>query len=173
MGRHDRRVDDPRPTPNPTARPFSVEPGEGRTIQGPAGGPLTYKVRGEQSRGALTVFENIVAAGEGPPLHTHAGEDESWYVIEGELRFRLDDRIHGARAGSFVFVPRGTRHCFQNVGGRPARILVMFTPSGMERFFDRFATLPPDADLPSAFASVGRDVGMEVVGPPLSQSHPL
>jgi quercetin dioxygenase-like cupin family protein len=155
------------------AAPIAVRPGEGSTIQGPAGGPLTYKVRGEQTDGSLTVFENLIAPGDGPPLHVHASEDESWYVIKGQLRFRLDEEMYRAPAGSFVFVPRGTRHCFQNVGGQPARILVMFTPSGMERFFDRFAALPEGSDLPGAFASIGRDVGMEVVGPPLSRSHPL
>ena len=155
------------------AAPFAVGPGEGSTVQGPAGGPLTYKVRGEQTAGTLTVFENVIAPGDGPPLHVHAREDESWYVIEGQLRFRFDEEMHGAPAGSFVFVPGGIRHCFQNVGGQPARILVLFTPSGMERFFDRFAALPEDSDLPGAFASIGRDVGMEVVGPPLSRSHPL
>jgi quercetin dioxygenase-like cupin family protein len=155
------------------AAPIAVRPGEGTTIQGPAGGPLTYKVRGEQTDGSLTVFENLIAPGDGPPLHVHASEDESWYVIEGQLRFRLDEEMYNAPAGSFVFVPRGTQHCFQNVGGQPARILVMFTPSGMERFFDRFAALPEGSDLPGAFASIGRDVGIEVVGPPLSRSHPL
>jgi len=67
-----------------------------------------------------------------------------------------------------VFVPRCTRHCFQNIGEQPAKILVLFTPAGMERFFDRFATLP--AFDPSAFQTLGRDVGMDVVGPPLG--HP-
>jgi quercetin dioxygenase-like cupin family protein len=153
--------------------PFAVGPGEGSTVQGPAGGPLTYKLRGEQTGGKLTVFENVIAPGDGPPLHVHAREDESWYVIEGELRFRLDEELYVARAGSFVFVPRRIRHCFQNVGRQPARILVLFTPSGMERFFDRFAALPEGSDLPGAFARIGRDVGMDVVGPPLSRSHPL
>jgi quercetin dioxygenase-like cupin family protein len=155
------------------AGPFAVRPGEGSTIQGPAGGLLTYMVRGEQTAGTLTVFENVIAPGDGPPLHVHGGEDESWYVIEGQLRFRLDEEMRSAPAGSFVFVPRGVRHCFHNAGGQPARVLVMFTPSGMERFFDRFAALPEGSDLPGAFASIGRDVGMEVVGPPLSRSHPL
>ena len=59
----------------------------------------------------------------------------------GELRFKLDDGLHLAPAGSFVFVPRGTPQCFQTVTDAPARILVMFTPAGMERFFDRFAAL--------------------------------
>jgi glyoxylate utilization-related uncharacterized protein len=118
----------------------------------------------------LTVFENAIAPGEGPPLHTHANEDEAWYVLEGDLRFRLDAEIRAAPAGSFVFVPRGTLHCFQNVGAVPARILVMFTPAGMERFFDRFAAVSDGADAPDAFRTIGREVGMEVLGPPLAKS---
>ena len=148
----------------------AVGPGEGPTVQGPAGGPLTFKVRGEQTGGRLTALENEIAPGDGPPLHTHANEDESWYVIEGELRFRLGEELSSAPAGSFVFVPRGTPHCFQNVGHSPARILVMFNPSGMERFFDRFAELTVFE--PSAFATIGAEVGMDVVGPPLAVSHP-
>ena len=74
----------------------AVGPGQGATLQGPVGGPLTFKVRGEQTGGALCVLENVVAPGEGPPLHTHAREDESWYVLDGDLRFRLDEEIVSA-----------------------------------------------------------------------------
>jgi len=147
--------------------------GEGTTIQGPAGGPLTVKVRGAQSNGALTAFENVVAPGEGPPLHRHAREGESWYVLEGTLRFKLGDDVHPAPAGSYLFAAAGTPHCFQNIGDAPARLLVLFTPSGMESFFDRFAALPPGPIDPEFFAALGREVGMEVVGPPLAVSDPL
>jgi hypothetical protein len=58
-------------------------------------------------------------------------------------------------------------HAFHNAGEEPARILVMFTPSGMERFFDRFAALPADAVVSEAFGRIGGEVGMDVVGPPL------
>jgi quercetin dioxygenase-like cupin family protein len=148
-----------------------VDPGEGTTIEGPVGGPLTFKVRGEQTAGALTAFENVIPSGQGPPLHTHADADEAWYVLEGRLRFKLDGEIRFAPAGSFVFVPRGTPHCFQNADEVAARILVIFTPAGMERFFDGFATLgAPDAN---AFAELGAPLGMDVIGPPLAQSDPL
>jgi quercetin dioxygenase-like cupin family protein len=153
----------------PEAEPVVVGAGQGTTIEGPAGGPLTFKVRGEQTNGVLTAFENVVAAGDGPPLHRHAHEDEAWYVLEGELRFRLGETIAGAPAGSFVFVPRGTPHCFRNVGTGAARILVLFTPAGMERFFDRFAELGPGAVDSSAFGRLGGEVGMDVLGPPLAQ----
>lgn len=152
--------------------PVALGPGEGATIQGPAGGPLTFKARGEQTGGRLTAFENVIAPGDGPPLHVHAEEDEAWYVLEGDLSFRLGSELREAPAGSFVLVPRGVAHCFQNRGPGPARILVIFTPSGMERFFDRFAELPADASPAEAFGRIGAEVGMEVVGPPLAASHP-
>lgn len=155
------------------ADPVVVGPGEGDTIQGPAGGPLTFKVRGERTAGALTAFENVIAPGDGPPHHRHQHEDEAWYVVEGTLRFRLGEELRTAPAGSFVFVPRGTPHCFQNVGEQDARILVLFTPSGMERFFDRFAELPEGPVDPGVFGELGAEVGMEVLGPPLAISDPL
>jgi quercetin dioxygenase-like cupin family protein len=152
----------------PRIDPIAVGPGEGDTIEGPAGGPLTFKVRGEHTNGTLTAFENVVAPGDGPPLHVHGAEDEAWYVLGGELRFRLGDELAAAPTGTFVFVPRGTPHCFQNAGETPARILVLFTPSGMERFFDRFAALPAGAVDPGQFRSIGAEVGMDVIGPPMA-----
>jgi quercetin dioxygenase-like cupin family protein len=152
---------------------LSVRPGEGETIEGPVGGPLTFKARGEHTGGALTVLENTVAPLEGPPLHAHANEDEAWYVLEGTLRFKLDGELSDAPAGTFVFVPRGVPHCFQNIGEAPARIMVLFTPAGMERFFDRFARLPEGASIPDAFQEIGGEVGMQVLGPPLAVSDPV
>jgi quercetin dioxygenase-like cupin family protein len=148
-----------------------IAPGEGATIQGPVGGPLNFKVRSDQTNGSLTALENVIPPGEGPPLHTHENEDEFWYLIEGDLRFKLGSEVHTAPQGSFVFVPRGTPHNFQNVGDQPARILVMFTPGGMEVFFERFAEL--SAPEPSAFKTIGGEVGMDVIGPPLAQSDPV
>ncbi len=49
----------------------------------------------------------------------------------------------------------------------------MFNPAGMERFFDEFASLPAGAVDPDAFRSIGGEVGMEVVGPPLAVSDPM
>ena len=84
----------------------------------------------------------------------------------------LDGALHSASAGAFVFVPRGAPHCFQNVGSAPARLLVLFTPAGMERFFERFATLPAGRFDPESFRTAGAEAGMEVIGPPLAVSHP-
>lgn len=147
--------------------PIVRRPGEGTVIQGPAGGPLVFKVRGDETDGSLTAVENVIAPGDGPPLHVHANEDESWFIIDGSVRFRLGDDLADAPAGSFVFVPRGVAHCFANFADTPARMLVMFTPSGMERFFDAFAATPDGVEVPEAFARAAATAGMTVLGPPL------
>lgn len=154
-------------------RALHLAPDEGVTVENPVGGPLTFKVRGDETGGSLTAFETTAAPGEGPPLHVHANEDEVLYTLEGTIRFRLGDEVETARAGSFVFVPRGVRHTWQNVGEAPARMLVIFTPAGMEAFFERFGQLPGSGEARDAFHTIGHEVGMDVVGPTLAESNPL
>jgi glyoxylate utilization-related uncharacterized protein len=96
-----------------------------------------------------------------------------WYVLEGHFRFQADETLFDAPAGSFVFIPRGTHHCFQNTADQPARILVMFTPAGMERFFEQLAALPPGPVEPEVYQALARTCWMEVVGEPLAESNPL
>lgn len=150
-----------------------LAPGEGAAIRNPVGGPLTFKVRGEETNGTLTVFESIVARGEGPPLHAHADEHEVVYVLEGTLRLKLEDQIQPAPAGAFAFIPRGCPHTWQNVGESSARILVIFTPAaaGMETFFERFVS--DGAPILESFRALGSAAGMDVLGPPLAESDPL
>ena len=49
-----------------------LAPGDGVSLKNPVGGPLTFKVRGDQANGAVTVVESTAPPGEGPPLHVHA-----------------------------------------------------------------------------------------------------
>lgn len=151
---------------------FVVLPDEALKIRGPVGGPIDIGLHGDRTSGRFTALENVVAPGQGPPLHLHEAQDESWYVIEGALRFRIEDEIVEAPPGSWAWVPRGVRHCFQAIGDGPARILVMFTPAGMEPFFEAFARLEPGTHGPEVFQRLGEPCGMQVVGPPLAVSHP-
>ena len=148
-------------------------PGAGDSLAHQLGGSVTFKVRGEETGGAFFAFETEVAAGEGPPLHVHANEEEILYVLDGDVRFRIRDDIRSAPTGAFMFVPRGVPHCFQAVGERPARLLIAFTPAGMEAFFSGLSeAIAKGLDPADAFRSSGEAAGMSVVGPPLSQSHP-
>jgi quercetin dioxygenase-like cupin family protein len=150
---------------------FVTAAGDGHGMDTPAGAALTFVARAEQTGGAMTAFETTAAPGQGPPLHSHVREDEVIYVVQGRLRVRLGETTHEAPAGSFVFLPRGVPHTWQNASDDTARFLVVFTPAapGMERFFDRSAQLGDDERV-EAFRRFASDAGMEVLGPPLAES---
>ena len=102
---------------------------------------------------------------DGPPLHVHKAEDEAFYVLEGELRVQVGERIIHGTAGAFVFIPKGTAHTFAKAGTEPARMLVIISPAGFEQFFEEVGG-PPDMDKIMAAAE---RYGFEVVGPPLER----
>ena len=84
------------------------------------------------------------------PLHVHHSDDEAWYVLEGELGFRLGSEVVIAAAGSAVVAPRGTPHTYWNAGNVEARyVLVMSTR--IARLIE--AIHAPDADIPALFAA--------------------
>ena len=109
---------------------------------------INVLVRSEHSHGELAIMDNVVRAGfGGPPLHHHAF-DEAFYVLEGELTFQLEDEVFTRGAGELAFAPRGVPHTYANLSGRDARMLLVCTPGGFERYFDRLAAggdRPPDA----------------------------
>jgi quercetin dioxygenase-like cupin family protein len=111
-----------------------VKAGEGPTVW-LNGDVYTVKIGSEETRGDLTLLEASVPPGGGPPLHNHSHEDESFYLLDGELEMHADDTVYEVRSGDFVLVPRGTYHRFHNTGLHTARLLVIFAPGGFERFF--------------------------------------
>lgn len=153
-------------------QPFVLEPGGGSGVRNPVGGRIVFKLRGEQSNGAMTVVETEAAREEGPPLHMHPRHDEWVYVLRGTTRFRLGDDVSPGPAGTFVHIPRGTQHTWQNVGPEPAALLAVITPAGFEDFFERYAELPAEAANLDSFRTIAQETGSIVVGPPLAQSHP-
>jgi quercetin dioxygenase-like cupin family protein len=150
---------------------LAVGPDEQQRLSGPLGGDVIFIVRGEQSNGALTALEVRNPPGEGPPLHLHDREDETMFVLAGDHRIRLGDEVRTLPTGSFVFIPHGVPHCFQNIGDDEGRMLVTFAPAGMERFFERLSRI--ETFDPDEFRRAATESGMEIVGPPLAESNPL
>lgn len=130
-----------------------LQPGEGNTIRVPGHPVITTKVIGADTGGAYSLLEMTIY-GEGPPLHVHKTEEEVFYVQSGEVEIRLGERTVKGTAGSVVLVPRGTPHTFWNVGTEPANLLVIFSPSGYERFFMEVAALKEEAGSPAYFDQV-------------------
>ena len=125
------------------ARLFHRPVATGPAYWGP-GDHYTFLVAGEESGGAYFAMEALVPPGGGPPPHIHSREDETFYLIEGEIEFRLEDETIAAGPGDFVNVPRGTVHCFRNAGAKPARMVLTFTPAGMERFSEETLEQAPN-----------------------------
>jgi quercetin dioxygenase-like cupin family protein len=134
----------------------------------------TVKIGGDATQGRWTLVEFEAPPGNSPPLHVHHNDDESFYVIDGQITFYVGDAVIEARAGSFAFAPRGVSHTFV-VGGQSARYLVISEPAGFERFVAEASvaaesrTIPPAADGPpdiAALAALAAKHGIEILGPP-------
>src|SRR5947209_11484047 len=88
-------------------------PGEGHTIA-VVGDVYRFLAVGKDTNGKYALWEAIVPPGGGPPPHTHSREEEGFYVLEGEITFRIGDQRLVAVAGTFANLPVGTPHSFEN-----------------------------------------------------------
>ena len=109
--------------------------GTGATFLGP-GDVYRFLVTGAESGGAYFAMEAFVPPGGGPPPHIHRNEDETFYIVEGRIEFLLGDEVVTGGTGDFVNVPRGVVHRFHNAGAAAARMILTFTPAGIEHFFE-------------------------------------
>ena len=113
---------------------YAVAAGEGERIW-IVGDTMTFKSTGESTGGGLLLFENLTLPGGGPPPHVHTREDEFFFVLDGTFEVRIGDVMHTLGPGGHAYVPRGTVHNFRNTAETHSRMLVGFTPGGMEGFF--------------------------------------
>ena len=116
-------------------------PGAGRAVPDPDIG-IVWKATEEDTHGAYSLQEFTRPPGRlGVRSHVHHGEEEAFYVLEGEMTFTIGDRTVRATAGSFVLVPRGVVHTHRTTGTQPARWLAIVSPPGMGRYFEERAEL--------------------------------
>jgi quercetin dioxygenase-like cupin family protein len=92
--------------------------------------------------------EVSVPPGGGNPPHIHRREEETFYIQQGTLTVQVGGETVTASAGDFVFLPRGVAHSFQNTGNVDAKVLLVVTPAGLEKFFEE--SFYPLADCPDA-----------------------
>ena len=163
-------------TPDTIPLPLVVQdPGEGTAIWH-IDTLMTFKALSEDTGGRLAVWEQLLPHHSSPPLHVHTGDDEAWFVLDGELTFQVGDRTWSATEGSFVWAPRGVPHTFR-VDSTTARLLALAVPGRFDRFVRSTGrpaeapVLPPPPDGPpdmAALVGAAREHGMEVLGPPLA-----
>ena len=153
-----------------TAEPFVRAPAAGSTLN-VLGVTHIYKATAAETGGSFSLWEAVFPPGAGAPPHTHAREDEAFYVLSGEIvvEFQGESEPHRVAPGGFFFGARGRRHAIRNVGDKPARVLILSAPScGLDQIFAALdaasaAGMPEFAKLVAIAAQYG--VAIELPGP--------
>jgi quercetin dioxygenase-like cupin family protein len=109
------------------SRAVVVPPGEGLRV-----GNVEILALSEHTDRFNVGIVTMAAGREGPEAHVHADEDDSFYVLDGEMTFIVEGEEILAPAGTFVLVPPGVEHTFANRSAAEARLLNVHAPAGFD-----------------------------------------
>src|SRR5258708_30594681 len=109
--------------------PYHVASGEGLANVWWKSGRVTVKAGSAETGHTFSQIETDDPRGSGPPLHLHHNEDETFYVLEGEVTVQVGDERIDLRAGDYLFGPPGIAHAYI-VRSERARMLVTASPGG-------------------------------------------
>ena len=132
------------------------------------GVPTALRSSAGTTNGAFGLLEHWeMPPGFASPYHTHRREDEAFYVLDGEVSFVCAGEWMKAGPGAFVFGPRGIPHGFRVAGAGPARMLLLCSPGGFERFvLEQTAPLdqPPSPPDMAKLIALAAKYGVEIHG---------
>jgi quercetin dioxygenase-like cupin family protein len=129
---------------------------------------IDYLVDGAESGAGLGMFELTVPPGARvPPAHSHSANEEIVYVLEGTLRYSVDDETRDLKPGERMYTPRGSVHAFSNPHDRTARALIVLTPDIGLQYFREIAEVAdaPGGPNPAKMIEVMARYGL-VLAPP-------
>jgi quercetin dioxygenase-like cupin family protein len=137
------------------------------------------RVPGEAVDGRFALIEFLFPRDASPPLHTHP-QDESYIVLDGQLTVRAGADSFELEEGGICVIPTGVAHTFR-VDSDTARVLVLSTPAGIERFVRDGSvpatspTLPPPGTprpTPERLEQLFRTHRQVNLGAPLAPARP-
>jgi quercetin dioxygenase-like cupin family protein len=152
-----------------------LPPDGGQHFQPTPGEEVFFKMGGDETEGLFDYFEIRVDYLEGPPLHIHSIQHETFHVLEGELAVKVGDELVTAQAGDFLFIPKGTVHTYVNLKHEIARAVGNLAPGGFDKFVAELnayqkSASPPD---PKIVAEISAKYHQVFSGPPLAISMGL
>jgi quercetin dioxygenase-like cupin family protein len=124
----------------------------------PVSGWYLAHMRGSHTNDRFALSEVIAPGGDMPPLHIHRRDDETYYVLDGELTLYIGDDVITAGPGVCVHAPRNIAHTYEVTSGGSARWLIVSSPAGFETLIERMGTMPAER--------LFVEYGIEVLGPP-------
>jgi quercetin dioxygenase-like cupin family protein len=152
-------------------RPYALAREEGQAVWF-LGTLVIVKATDEQTGGAFGLIDNVLPAGFSSPYHVHRNEDESFYVVEGEMIFYVGEERVKAGPGAWLYGPREIPHGFEVEGTAPARILLLNTPAGFEGFPVEVGEPAKELALPPAeppdmerLMAIAAKYDIEILGP--------
>jgi len=150
------------------AREVVVTAAEGEVVTA-LGSRYVYKLLGQHTGGAFSMVEETLLDSEGPPLHVHDDEEETFYVLEGRGLFVAGDTQRELARGDLVVVPRGVPHALAPRGEQPLRMLVICSPAGLEQFFVEVERRETSAGPLSEedVVALAAEYRTRIVGPPI------
>jgi len=111
-----------------------VEPKKGRHIA-VAGDINTIVASKKDTAGTYSFIEAKVFPGGGPAPHIQTREHEGFYVVKGQITFKVDKQRIEAKPGTFVNVPPHVLHSFKNETNEVAELIIILSPPGLEQLF--------------------------------------
>src|SRR6476661_4080716 len=113
----------------------------------PGGVSLEVVIRSEDADGRFCLLADRLPPGWSLPPHRHVGETETIEVRSGHLRMTVDGVVRELAPGDIAHVAAGVLHDGTVVGDEPVERTVIFSPGGMERFFEQLSAAgdAPDA----------------------------
>ena len=161
----------PRPVfPSPLPYISGPDPARRRWFMG---GLLTLLATGADTGGRFALIESLLRQGFEPPCHLHTREDESFYVLEGEIQFTVGEATCHLKAGDFIHLPRHVPHSYRLLSPT-ARTLLHLAPAGLEAMFEELSiaaerpelpprpTGPPPPEMLARIDAVQRQLGIEM-----------
>ena len=103
------------------------------------GAIFTIKVLTSETNGSYTILDVIHPPNVGPASHMHPKGSETFYIIEGDYEFILNEEPLTGKPGDVIFVPKGTPHRFV-VGYKGGHALVI-SPPELEFYFFKVSEL--------------------------------
>lgn len=120
---------------NVKAAPITTGPQDGQNLS-VVGDTYRILITGKETGGAFAAIDMLIPPNGGPGPHSHAGFQESFYVLDGEIEVKSEVGTYTAKKGAFVSIPKGGMvHCFKNKTDQVAHLLCLVVPSGLEAFF--------------------------------------
>ena len=138
------------------------------------GAVFHFLAMGNQTNGNQSLIKITVQRGAEPPAHTHAREDEAYFILAGSITYTIGEDIITANQGEYVYLPKNVPHKFEIVSEK-AEVLMWISPAGLDEWFwDNSAPAPDGKALPiqqgpppshviEHFVNTLREYGVEIV----------